>query len=274
LFCVECPNGPPALKIESPMYGRNVIEMNHRPGLADDAEAIAEMRQNLREGDAYVVHNFMSPEKVRQIRSYLTEIGRHSLPNYEAIEHGCPNFHRVNVWDERAYVKGCFHQFSFFPWNQDVFQFFDLTRDIFRVKNVLNGLPKDKFLGPTPEDGCTARLSFQFYPSGGGGMHMHADPVDHHQLTASLLIMTDKGEDFKTGGGYVALDEDKKLYFDDIAKSGDVVHINAKVFHGVEKVDPGDDLDWLAFNGRWMSIFAVNQVASVETVAEAVDLES
>lgn len=255
------------------MYGRNLIELDHRPDLVDDMDAIATMRTNLREGDTYIIHNVVQPEKVNEIRAYLTDIGRHSLPNFEPIAQGCPNFHRVNVWDPRSYVKGCFHQFSFFPWNQDIFNLFAMSRASFEVKNLLNGLPKDKFIGSEPEDGCTARLSFQFYPSGGGGMHMHADPVDHHQLTASLLIMTNKGEDFGAGGGYVALDEDRKLYFDDYASCGDVVHTNARVYHGVENIDPDRDLDWLSFKGRWICIFAVNQVAGSNAIEEAVDVE-
>ena len=103
---------------------------------------------------------------------------------------------------------------------------------------------------------------------------MHADPVDHHQLTASMLIMTDKGDDFESGGGYVALDEQQKLYFDDHARSGDVVHMNAKVYHGVENVDPENEVDWLSFRGRWICIFAINRLAGNQSIAESTDVEA
>ena len=66
---------------------------------------------------------------INKWREYLSNIGRNSLPNYIPIERNVPNSHRINDQDERAYVNGCFHQFSFYPWNQDCFKrpFFSIS---------------------------------------------------------------------------------------------------------------------------------------------------
>jgi hypothetical protein len=246
---------------------------DYRTVLNDDA-AILDIRKDIQNGAVYIFKNMYDKKWILEVRKYLTDIGKCSLPNYHSIEAAAPNFHRLNRWDERAYVKGCFHQFVFFPWNQDVFNFFEVLKEGFYLKNAINGLPKNKFMGMVPEDGCTARLSFQFYPKGTGGLNKHSDPVDHHQLTVPLLIMSKKGEDFETGGVYVEGEIDDRIFGDDLCDIGDVIFFNAQIPHGVQKIDEHKAADWLSFEGRWMMIFATNKVAGNHSVADARDLEN
>ncbi len=255
------------------VYARDLIELEHDPNLVNDAARLADMRAHLAEGDIYLVRQVIPRDLIARIKTYLTNVGRHSLPNYHPLEPGCPNFHRVNQFDPRAYVQTCFHQFSFFPWNQDVFNLFEAMKPVFHVKNQLNNLPKDKFTSMQPEDGCAARLSFQFYPKGGGCIRKHTDPVSHHQLNVSLLTMSKKGEDYTQGGGFVERKNGERILFDDITEPGDVVHSCAATPHGVEDIDPSAPLDWLAFEGRWMMIFSVNQVVAGSGVHDSVDLD-
>src|ERR1700704_1344978 len=77
-----------------------------------------------------VIRGAMDCDYVNQIKSYLSQIGRCSLPSRHPTLPGCPNHHRVYQWDERSFVKGCFHQFSFFPWNEDIFQLFKVFAPI------------------------------------------------------------------------------------------------------------------------------------------------
>src|SRR5579863_8450109 len=148
---------------------RNVYYIDNYKELLDDETEINRIREDITDGDIYVVRQMFSKKTIQSIIDYLSGIGTYSLPNYCSIEMNAPNFHRINNWDKRAYVKGCFHQFSFFPWNQDVFGLFELARDVYFLKNMLSGLPREKFLSEKPEDGCVSRLSFQFYPKGIGG---------------------------------------------------------------------------------------------------------
>jgi hypothetical protein len=237
-------------------------------------ERLIQVRNDILEGDAFIFRNAVDKKFVLQIRDYLKGIGKGSLPNYNPIEVNAPNFHRINIWDDRAYVKGCFHQFTFFPWNQDLLRIFHKTKDIYYLKNLINNQPKDKFLGSEPEDGCTARLSFQFYPKGIGGLNKHSDPVDHHQLTVPSLIMSKKGEDFESGGVYIEDTNDAKIYLDDLCNIGDVVFFNAQVPHGVDIIDEQREEDWLTFEGRWMMIFATNKLYNNDQIQDAIDLET
>lgn len=180
----------------------------------------------------------------------------------------------MNRSDPRAYVPGCFHQFVFFPWNQDPFDLFALCAPVYHLKNRLSGLPADKFLQITPQDGCTARLAFQVYPRGGGFLARHADPVDHHQLTVPIMQMTRKGADFQSGGLFVQMADGCDLVIDDITEPGDVVYFNAACPHGVAPIDPDAPMRWTTFAGRWMLLFAVNRLAGNTAIGNAVPLPS
>jgi len=254
------------------MFARNICIIEDHGALIDDANDIAADREQAKQGDVFIARQVFPESLLEQIKEYLVGIGKNSLPNYKPIEMGCPNFHRINYWDERAYVKGCFHQFVFFPWNQDIFGLFELTRDVYYMKNLLSNNRKDRFMQRGPEDGCVRRLSFQFYPKGMGGMNKHRDPVDHHQLTACSLILSKKGREFMRGGLYVEKEEGEKLYLDDITDIGDMVYINAQTPHGVERIDADATPDWLSFEGRWTLLIAINKIGDDNVIADSVDL--
>ena len=252
---------------------RNIELLKNYKDLLQNNKKVSEIRKKILEGDVIVFKNVLEKKLVFEIINYLKGIGRGSFPNYNPIVQGAPNFHRVNIWDQRSYVKGCFHQFNFFPWNQDVFNFFELTKEIFYLKNLLNNQSKEKFLRAQPEDGCVSRLSFQFYPKGIGGLNKHSDPVDYHQLTVPSLVMSKKGVDFQTGGFYVAGNKGD-LSIEDYCDLGDVIFFNAQIPHGVSIIDESSIEDWLSFEGRWMMIFATNKLQNNLNVADAIDLES
>lgn len=222
--------------------------------------------------DVCLIRQVVAPVEIRQFIEYLTGIGRGSLPNWHAISAKCPNHHRVNRWDERSYVKACFHQFSFFPWNHDVFDFFRKFRDVFALRNLLGGADPDAFLGHEPSGSCTARLSFQFYPSGGGAMNAHIDPSGPHQAAVPTLTMSDFGRDFQEGGAFMRNSQGEVTWIERYAKAGDVVLFSPKLVHGVAPIDPAKQLHWSRFEGRWMSIFAVNKLAENTTIADAIDV--
>lgn len=254
------------------VFARNIHFFNQEQLLLQPG-GISPFRENILLGDVYIAKKVFPENLVLEIRNYLTRVGQNSLPNYHPIETGAPNFHRINIWDDRSYVKACFHQFSFFPWNQDIFNLFDLSWDVFRIKNMITGLNKNKFLGKTPEEGCVARLSFQFYPKGLGGMNKHCDPVDHHQIAVPMLVMSKKGKDFIDGGGFAEREDKSKMDIDSACDIGDIVYFNAQIPHGVDVVDPEAKSLWLDFEGRWILLFAINKLATNREISNAVDLQ-
>lgn len=254
-------------------YAKGLHVVEDLPGiLADDAK-VAELTERLANRECLLVKRAIPKEPLLQIREYLARVGQNSLPTYHKIEAGCPNFHRIIDRDPRSDVEGIFHQFVFHPWNQDFFDVFSLFRPVYRLKNRLAGLPADQYLGTEPVDGCTARVAFQFYPSGGGMLHRHCDPVGYHQLVVPTIVMSKRGEDYSEGGLYVERDDGTHIDVDGMADIGDAVYFQAEVVHGIALVDPEIERDWLSFRGRWMGLIAVNRVHSNLAVACSIDLE-
>jgi len=235
---------------------------------------MAKVLADIERENVCVVRGVISRAEVRELVDYLTGIGRGSLPNWRTILPKCPNHHRINQWDERSYVKACFHQFSFFPWNHDLFNLFQRFRDVFVLRNLLAGAEATAYLGQEPYDDCTARLSFQFYPRGAGAMNAHIDPAGTHQAVVPTLMMSELGKDFREGGAFMKNSSGESVWIEKHTNPGDVVLFSPRLVHGVATIDPGEQVNWPAFEGRWMSIFAVNKLATNTRVAEAVDMGS
>ena len=92
---------------------------------------------------------------------------------------------------------------------------FSIFEKGFWIKNILSNRNKDDFLKIKTnfKDNFVARISIQFYPSGIGYLNEHSDPVGEHQISAPLVVMSEKGpkKDFSTGGSYF-YGKDKKSY--------------------------------------------------------------
>ena len=248
---------------------RKLHVIEHRPELFDDTRFIEEMRSNIRDRDYYVIKNLVDATILRRIRAYLTSIGRNSLPSWSPLEEGCPDFHRVQQMNPNSPVQGILHQFMFHPWNQNVFDFFDLFASTYRYRNLISGLESDNFLKYTSSDSYCARLAFQFYPRGGGMMNQHSDPVGEHQLTVPTVQMSKKGVDYEGGGLFLIGEDGEPIQVDDYLDVGDGVFFNSEVAHGVEPIDPGTTPDWLAYEGRWMCLVAVVRAAANRTAPAA-----
>ena len=120
--------------------------------------------------------------------------------------------------------------------------------------------------------GCTARLSIQYYPRGGGALKLHADPVDHHQLVVPSMCLSKKGDDFGEGGVYIEPTPGQRIMVEDVLDWGDVIYFNAQCPHGIEPIDPNEPIDWLSFRGRWAAVFAVNKLAGNEDIPDAAEI--
>ena len=196
---------------------------------------------------------------------------RNSIPNYAPIEISAPNFYRINFNDERSHIKGHFHQFNFFPWNQDLLSLFENLLNIFRLKNKLNNLDEDAFLlGQSSE--FVPKLSFQFYDSGAGYLERHEDPIGEHQLVVPILVMSDKGNDFSTGGLEVEIN-DTWHCLDDYAEKGDLLLMRGDLPHGVRPVDSEKEFK-LYSTGRWMGLFAINKTVSNNKISNSKKIEN
>ena len=227
------------------------------------------VKKYLQSNKVIIIKKFYSKKLCRLTVSHLKAIALGSMTSYYPIKIGSPNFHRVNYNDPRSYVKGFFHQFNFFPWNQDQLDLFNLYKDAFVLKNQLNNLEDKRFFEPISNSDCTIRLSFQFYPSAKGFMDLHSDPVDYHQNYLFMLSLSTKGKDYSDGGLFVRLDN-KIIFLDDYASSGDLIIFKANIPHGVKNIDEKKIYKPLSFNGRWMVIFSTNKLINNKIIKNSI----
>lgn len=237
-----------------------------------NSSLVSEISKNISEGDVYIIKKVFKENWIEELKTHLINVGQNSIPNYQIIRHGTPNFHRINRKDKRAYVNGCFHQFSFFPWNQDYFNLFDKSKHIYFLKNLLSNVKKTKFINHTPDDNCIARISIQFYPAGEGFINTHSDPVGYHQLVVPMLIMSKIGKDFHNGGAFYINQKGKSENIERLVSAGDVIFFNAGLPHGVETIDEDCKLRWTDFKGRWSMLFAVNKLEENSLISNSIDL--
>jgi hypothetical protein len=126
------------MTVRPPMaMGRRLHWIDDHTAVLADAGRVQQIRDNIAAGDIYIARRQFDAAVLEEIRAYLEAIGRGSLPNYSPIVPGAPNFHRMNRNDSRAYIPGCFHQFVFFPWNQDPFDLFKMCAAVYHMKNRL-----------------------------------------------------------------------------------------------------------------------------------------
>ncbi len=230
---------------------------------------MSSLKEQMDDGYLVVVKNFVPQEEIARLKKYLNSIMNSTMPEFVPIRRGAKNNFRINLNDERAQVKAWFYVWSFFTWNQDLFDLYKKYAPIYHLRNSLAGLPAQTFLGRTEEMGCAARLSVQFYPSGKGYFTEHVDPYDKHQLVVPIMAMSKAGEDFTTGGNFVQTTDGQRLITEQFLEPGDILLFNALCPHGVATVDEGAEYDPLSSKGRWMMLFAVNKTADNTTVANA-----
>ena len=250
----------------------DVVELDSNLVLSGDAAYLADVRRTLDNGHLLAWRSAVPEAQIEAWIDYLSHIGRSSLPNYTPITANAPNFHRITRWDDRSSVAGCFHQFSFFPWNDDIFDLFSATTPIFSAKHVITDYFKQSADSSDSElTEWSDRLSFQFYPSGVGGLSLHSDPSHPGQAVVPILTMSTKGQDFNSGGLYVVSQGDR-VFLDDLSSPGDVLFFDPSMPHGVDGIDPGAESNWTGFRGRWMLLFATNSLEPNSAVGRATRL--
>ena len=229
---------------------------------------IDKIAKPLDDNKVVVIKNFYNKKLCKLIVNHLKSIASGSMTSYHPIKINSPNFYRVNFDDKRSYVKGFFHQFSYFPWNQDQLNLFNIFEDAFILKNRINKIEDKRFFNPVDNSDCTVRLSFQFYPSSKGYLDQHSDPIDYHQKYLFMLSLSTIGKDFFKGGLFTKI-SNKTIYLDKYASTGDLIIFKANKPHGVKIIDKNKKYNPLSFNGRWMVIFSTNKLIENKSVRDS-----
>lgn len=253
------------------MYAKKdiiVLDENIEDVIASDSK-IDDLKMLIDDGRVVIIKNVASRQEIDALRTYLIGIRKGTLPEFVPIREGAKNNYRINFEDPRAQITSFFHVWSFYNWNQDIFNLYQRYSSVYKLRNLIAGLPASTFLDTYIEHGCAARLSVQFYPKSRGFFALHEDPYDKHQLVVPIMAMSEKGVDFHVGGNFVKTSATEELDTEAVVKPGDLVLFNALCGHGVNKIDPKEEFDPLSNEGRWMMLFAVNKTADNTEIKNA-----
>jgi len=128
-------------------------------------------------------------------------------------------------------------------WADDIFGMRENFRKVARLRNILGGRDLD-FAIDEEEGGMWTAARIHQFPAGGGFMVAHRDTVlpkiyddkGLGEFFQPVLLVTQKGVDFETGGGFAEVAGERVAY-EDYAHKGDVVIYDVSTVHGVDDVD-------------------------------------
>ena len=98
-------------------------------------------------------------------------------------------------------------------------------------------------------DGFVSQPAVLHYPTGGGYMQEHVDPLDP-QKVEMVLSGSQRGIDFVDGGLEIFLD-DEWIDVESHITKGDIVLFRPDVPHRVKPINAKSKLDWSKRQGRW-----------------------
>lgn len=141
-------------------------------------------------------------------------------------------------------------------WCEDIYGMHSLFETLAEVRNHMCKMPKD-YAKRLEADGAYTASRIQHYPKGGGFMGPHVDVQGMNNIRQTLnaqyiqaiLVMSEKGVDFKEGGAYVVRDG-KKVFYEDKCQIGDIVMYDGSTVHGVDDIDPTSRFSPLSLEGR------------------------
>ena len=226
--------------------------------------------------EAYILKNAAK----KNLKKIILELANHykktRKPSFHKMLDDCPNFHRAidKTLTKKYSLYAIKHSFYFYNWNIKTKLEKKLKSEVYRhwrYIKCLAGNEKKTFEKNIPSDGQIDRLQIVRYPAGGGELRDHVDPRKN-QRVVSGIIMGKIGVDFKEGGFYFKASKNKKINIENRLEEGDAVIFYGSIAHGVEKVDPKENLSWKSNKGRWFIGMFVNDSDHIKNRITAKDL--
>lgn len=203
--------------------------------------------------EAFIVKEFYSKEFVLNLRNSAFQWGQSEVASWHPFFDDCPDYHRLHDNYPQAHVKQKFHGFYHHNYTRTNDKIFSEMKDVFVLKNKLAGFEPEEFFNNKPSDGILPRINVHHYPSGGGYQAEHIDPAGPFAQIQTLIVGSEYGKDFKTGGLYAREKiGSEKFYIDSYTQLGDMIVISPAIPHGVDPVDAEQEYSPNTNDGRWM----------------------
>ena len=155
------------------------------------------------------------------------------------------------------------HSYYFYRWNEDEFNIFSKIDDVWNTVKKFNGLDINDYKSNKSRYGIIDRIQTIHYPINVGGITTHCDWLSPLTQKTNLTIsLTERGENFESGGQYFLNKKEEKVDSEFYTNAGDAPLFVSSIFHGVNKPRSSNMIsDWEKMDGRWQ-IIATNVQSS------------
>jgi hypothetical protein len=227
--------------------------------LSKDEKFADQFVESIYSGDAYIFQNVFDPKKLRNVREAAHEYGKKTPSVSAKVLDGCPDNHVAT--DTSGRTEGyqvVDHSYFFFRWNDDPLGLFSMYSDIWKIFKTMSGNEASAFEKNIPSQGLVDRIQVIHYPSGAGKITVHADPTSGVQKMLIGTPMTEAGKDYQKGGFFVLNEKKEIVNFEKEIELGSMTSVFPGMFHGVDIVDSGENVDLTSDKGRWyISLFTI-----------------
>lgn len=239
---------------EFPITERNDEEIKYDFNLED-------LKNHIYSGNPAIISGFLSEKEANALIDNCIKFSKTRDVSCPNVKVGIPNYHRIDHNVEKSKVKCILHLFTYFYWNNESQHVAKFFKRLFRLRNLLSNLPENYALENSNDD-MISIPTVQQYPKGGGYMQEHMDP-DIGQKVIFSVLLSKFSKDFSQGGLFYRDENNKKIFVDSKLNPGDAFVFHPKTRHGVDPIDPDEELNWNNTDGRWMCFSALVNVKTL-----------
>lgn len=141
----------------------------------------------------------------------------------------------------------------------DKWGFHNIFIRVAKIRNILMQKPVNFALGKIEKNKMWTAARIHHFPTGAGFMFPHKDTIapsivkgfgKYYQV---LITLSEKGKDFKVGGGTVTY-KNKLVEYENYTKPGDILVYDSRTIHGVNTIDPSKKFIQRSGDGRYSGL--------------------
>lgn len=204
----------------------------------------SEIARLVASGDIVVVKRFFELDYLASLVEEVHAGFKDSEPKLLDFEWGGEDHWRIDNNPPKSSVPKIQSVYIAFSWNARLPESLKVGEALARFRNRIAGLDDD--FGFRCSDDFIAMSVYQHYPKGGGFIAEHTDPIEPQKCVINLNLPGD----FTSGGLFFVIDGEK-IPAEALSGTGDLVIFRPDIYHGVDPIDPGQEIDFLAVSGRW-----------------------
>jgi hypothetical protein len=206
--------------------------------------SVGEISRLVASGDIVVVKRFFELDYLAALVEEVHTAFKGTEPRLMDFQWGCEDHWRIDDNPPKSSVPKIQSVYIAFSWNARLPESLKVGETLARFRNRIAGLDDD--FGFQPSDDFIAMSVYQHYPKGGGFIGEHTDPVEPQKCVINLNLPGD----FASGGLFFMIDGNK-IPAESLSETGDLVIFRPDICHGVDPIDPDQEIDFLAVSGRW-----------------------